>query len=136
MPPDDIGDDVPTQETVSHARRVRSGDVEMVAVEEDGVVTLHKLRIVPSALWNSPHWRRCALPDWAANIEDPTGQFLALVVVLAAQTQDAIDALHDILADLREARRQAKAGAAAADVATLIDKVGVATRALAEKLDR
>jgi hypothetical protein len=106
-------------------------------VEENGVVTLHKLRLVPSALWRSPYWRRCSLPDWAANIEDPANQFLALTIHLAGQTQDAIDTLHDILTDLREARRQAKkAGGAAADVATLIDKVGVATRALVEKLDR
>lgn len=136
MPPDNINGDDAAQETVSHHRIVWRDDRPLVVVEEDGVTRLHPLKIVPSALWRSPYWRRCALPDWTTSLDNPADQFLALVVHLAGQTQDSIDALHDILHDLRETRRQIKAGAAAADIATLIDKVGVATRALVERLDR
>jgi hypothetical protein len=116
-------------------RRVRLGDAEMVAVEEGNLVTLHKLRIVPSALWNSPLWRRCALPDWASTITDPANQFLVLTIHLADKEQRAIDALRGALDDLRVVRKRL-AEIDAKEVVGPVDEIGKRLRALVEDLDR
>lgn len=135
MPPDDIGDESPTQETVWHARRVMSGDKPMVAVEEDSVVTLHKMRVVPHALWHSNLWRRCALPDWASDITDPANQFLVLTIHLASRQQRAIDTLRATLDDLRAVRRRI-AEIGAKDVVGQVDEVGKRLRDIVEDLDQ
>ena len=93
MPPDDIGDDSPAQETVSHARRVWAATCRWWRSKRTASSRLHKMRIVPSALWTRPIGVGAPCLIGRATSTDPTDQFLALVVHLAAQTQDAIDAL-------------------------------------------
>ena len=130
--PDDISD-----RPVDQQGKPRRVGRDLVAVEEaDGAVHLRPLRQVPGPLWRSNSWRRCALPSWANDLDNPTDQFLALVVHLASRQQDAIDALEGILTDLREARRQSKAGAPAADVTPLIDKIGIRLLDLYRALDQ
>ena len=135
MPDDPTKSDGAAQQTASHTRRVQVGDRQMVAVEEGNLVTLHKLRIVPSALWNSNIWRRCALPDWASDITDPANQFLVLTIHLADKEQRAIDALRDTLDDLRAVRRRI-AEIGAKEVVGPVDEIGKRIRALVEDLDR
>ena len=62
MPSNDIPDQDHPQQALGSHRIVWRGDGPMIAVDEDGVVTLHKLHVVPDALWNSEFWD-VALPD-------------------------------------------------------------------------
>ena len=133
--PGDISDGPVDQQ--AKCRRVLSGDKPMVAVDQDGGVTaLFPMRIVPRALWRSPLWRRCAVPDWACNVTDPGEQLLILALGFANQQQDTIDTLKDLSTDLREVRRQSKAGAPAADVTSRIDKIGIRILDLYRALDQ
>ena len=75
----------------------------VAAVDEDGVVRLSKLGVVPSALWRQG--LLISLPDWAvrSNIDDPAGQFLALVVKLADERRDTVAELREIRINLKTA---------------------------------
>ena len=87
----------------SASRVVWRDGLPHVAVDEDGVIFLHKLGQVPAALWRQG--LLIALPDWAvrSNIDDPAGQFLALVVKLADERRDTVAELREIRINLKTA---------------------------------
>jgi hypothetical protein len=121
------------QQATGKPRRIRH---DLAAVDQgDGVVSLQPVRVVPSALWRSPLWRHCALPDWACAITEPANQFLVLTISLASQKQETIDALRATLDDLRAVRRQI-AALGAKEVVGPVDEVGKRIRAIVEDLDR
>lgn len=100
--PDDLiptGDELQT----GKPRVVWRDGLPHIAVDEDGVVSLHKLGMVPTALWRQG--LLIALPDWAvrSNIDDPAGEFLALVVKLADQQRDTVAELREVRIKLKTA---------------------------------
>jgi hypothetical protein len=69
--PDDISD-----RPVDQQGKPRRVGRDLVAVEEaDGAVHLRPLRQVPGPLWRSNLWRRCALPSWANDLDNPPTNF-------------------------------------------------------------
>jgi hypothetical protein len=102
MRPDDIGGDSPTQTLHGNARRfLRPDGTPMAAVEGDGVVSLHKLGLVPTARWR--HGLMLKLPDWAIDTDDPGAQFLAILVELPGQRRDDVAELREIRIRLKTA---------------------------------
>jgi hypothetical protein len=130
MPPDNSGDNPPTQETVSRLRVMFRPDGTPCVV--CGVAVVSKLHVVPDLLWNSPSWSLLA-PYWAANLP-PAEKFLAMVVELDARRREAIDALKDTLADHRVVRKRfAPLGA---KVVEPVDQIGKRIRNIVEGLDQ
>lgn len=74
-----------------------------VAVDEDGVIGLRKIGVVPTALWRQNIL--VALPDWAvrSNIDDPGSQFLVLVIELAGQRRNTVAELREVRINLKTA---------------------------------
>ena len=130
--PHDISDAPADQQ--GKPRVVWRGDTPMVVTEKDGVATISKLTLVDGRLWNTPAWSRGSSPTGPRTCRQ-TRKFLAMVVELDARRREAIDALKDTLADLREARGRI-AAIGAKDVVALVDKVGVATRDISRALDQ
>ena len=133
MPDNPIDPPIDLQTPDKHRVVWRDGK-PLVAEEIDGVVTLHKLRVVPDAAWGMPFWRLCALPDWAANIDDPVQQHLVLVTVLAGNTLEAIDKLHDINDHLEATRILIEGGVTNLTEKRLTDLLAM-VRAVAKTLD-
>ena len=131
MPSDNTGDqDHPQQAPLGKHRAVLTADGKpMVALDEGGVITLHKLHVTPDALWHTEEFWDVSLPSWAETVGDAPSQFLAIIVDRVGRQRIAIAELEIVLARLRQARRLAKRGGAdTADLVRRIDAIGVRTR--------
>lgn len=134
MPSNDIPDQDHPQQALGSHRIVWRGDGPMIAVDEDGVVTLHKLHVVPDALWNSEFWD-VALPEWAETVDDPPAQFLACLVDRVGRQRIAVAELEILLPALRELRRLIKQTVDAPDIVRRIDAIGLRARIIHAGLD-
>jgi hypothetical protein len=102
MPDNNSPEDHP-QQALGKYRIVWRDDKPMVALDQDGVVSLRSLTIVPDALWNTDAWA-APYPSWAEGVADPADRFLAMVVELDGRRRIAISELEIVLPALREVR--------------------------------
>ena len=106
-----------------------------IAIDEDGVVFLHKLGMMPGALWRQG--LLISLPDLAvrSGIDDPAGQFLALVVKLADQQRDTVGELREVRINLKTALTLIGEAPGLAAVATRLETALKRVNALSMMLD-
>ena len=96
MPDNPIDPSIDPQTPGEHRVVWRKGTPLMAETDDDGVVHLYPIAIVPDACWDMPYGRLCALPYWANNINDPAEQMGVLVAILGSKQLEAIDALEAI----------------------------------------
>jgi hypothetical protein len=135
MPSDNTSPPVDRQATAKPRVVWRADGTPAIAIEEDGVVKIQKLTLVPHALWMTDHWD-APTPEWAAGIERSDEHFLAQVIHLDSLRRDAIEDIQTLLDRLRQARRLLKQGGDQAEIARLIDVVGLRARITLKGLDR
>ena len=136
MREDDTSKDFPQQAPLGKRRVVfRKNGEPAVALEQDGVVSLHKLQITPDALWNTEEFWDVSLPEWAESVDDPPSQFLAIIVDRVGRQRQAVAELEIVLPALRELRRLIKQSGDA-DLLQRIDAIGVRTKLVLAELDR
>ena len=135
--PDDTIESVPENATASKdvvVWRGFHGDKPAIAVlEEDGVIRIHPLILVPDYLWHTRHFDM-PIPSWASNLP-PRDALAAAAVELDGRRRDAIAATEIMLQRLRQARALT-AAAGQVEATRLIDIAGIRARLVVHELDR
>ena len=132
--PDDNSPENRSQQALGKPRAVLTADGPMVALDEGGIVRLHKLHVVPDALWGTPGWH-APQPSWAANVEREADRLVAMIVELDLRRHEAIAELEILVPALRELRRLIKQSGDAA-IVRRIDEIGLRARIILAELDK